>query len=165
MILAAILFAASYAVLAPGLFLFLTALLAWETLRWLMLSALLLPVLGMLGLWHLLVGLPLIALLVGAMAARYPASLWPKLLLALLLPLGELLVDRGSGVSHLLGRLLPLLMDRRALFLLDTVAPVAASVLAALLVPGRLVRLVLGNGSKRNDQSRDLRAGAETARL
>ena len=143
LVLAAGVFAFLYVLLLPGLFLLVVAVFAWETLRWLLASVLLLPILTALGLVGLLKGCLPTGLLIGAIAARTPARIWPKAVAAFLLPLVDLLLLRRAMLPHLAERVLLALMDHRALFLLDTAAPLAASMLAALLVPRRLMRAML----------------------
>jgi hypothetical protein len=144
LVLAAAVFAAIYAVLVPGVFLVVASVLAWELLRWLLASVLLVPLLTALGLIGLLKGMLPVGLLVGAIAARTPERVWPKLLAASLLPVVDLLLLRQAMVPRLTERLMLAVMDHRALFALDTVAPLVASGLAAVMVPRRLVRWVLG---------------------
>ncbi len=144
LLLATLVFTVLYTLLVPAALLVIIALFAWELLRWLLLSVVLVPVLFGLGLVGLLKGVVPAGLLIGVVAARRPDRIWPKLLLAFLLPLVDLLLLRLSLLPRLLERGLLLVMDHRALLALDTVAPLAASALAALLVPQRLVRALLG---------------------
>ncbi len=144
LLLATLVFAALYTLLVPVALFAITALFAWELLRWLLFSVVLVPVLFGLGLLGLLKGVVPAGLLIGVVAVRRPDRLWPKLLLAFLLPLVDLLLLRMALLPRLLERGLLLVMDHRALLALDTVAPLAASALAALLVPQRLLRAMLG---------------------
>ncbi len=136
-------FAVLYTLLVPAALLLITALFAWELLRWLLFTVVLVPVLFGLGLLGLLKGVVPAGLLIGVVAARRPDRLWPKLLVAFLLPLVDLLLLRFSLLPRLIERGLLLVMDHRALWALDTVAPLAASAFAALLVPRRLVRALV----------------------
>ena len=148
-LLAALVFAALYTLLVPAALFAITALFAWELLRWLLVSVVLVPVLFGLGLVGLLRGVVPAGLLIGVVAARAPDRVWPKLLVAFVLPLVDLLLLRASLLPRLIERGLWLVMDHRALWALDTVAPLAASALAALLVPRRLMRAVLGGAGGR----------------
>ena len=144
LLLATLAFAILYTLLVPAALLLIMALFAWELLRWLLFTVVLVPVLFGLGLLGLLKGVVPAGLLIGVVAARWPHRVVPKLLVAFLLPLVDLLLLRLSLLPRLLERGLMLVMDHRALLALDTVAPLAASALAALLVPQRLVRVLLG---------------------
>jgi len=129
--------------LVPPLFLLAAAAISWETLRWLTFSVAYVPFLAGLGLFGLFKGLFFSGLLIGAVAARSPFLLWPKLLAAALVPMVDVVLLRWSFGGRLVERAAAFLMDGRALFLLDNLAPAAASLLAALLVPQSLLRLVL----------------------
>ncbi len=149
LLLATMVFAGLYTLLVPGALFVITALFAWELLRWLLFTVVLVPVLFGLGLLGLLKGVVPAGLLIGAVAARWPERVAPKLLVAFLLPLVDLLLLRMALLPHLLERGLLLVMDHRALWALDTMAPLAASTLAALLVPRRLLRALLGRSRSR----------------
>ncbi len=144
LLLATVVFTGLYTLLVPAALFAITALFAWELLRWLLFTVVLVPVLFGLGLLGLLKGVVPAGLLVGIVAARWPHRVAPKLLVAFLLPLVDLLLLRLSLLPRLLERGLLMVMDHRALWALDTLAPLAASALAALLVPQRLVRILLG---------------------
>ncbi len=144
LLLATLVFTAFYTLLVPAALMAITALFAWELLRWLLFTVVLVPVLFGFGLLGLLKGVVPAGLLIGVVAARSPDRLWPKLLVAFLLPLVDLLLLRSSLLPRLLERGLMLVMDHRALLALDTIAPLAASALAALLVPQRLLRALVG---------------------
>ncbi|MBE7210550.1 MAG: hypothetical protein INR65_05980 [Gluconacetobacter diazotrophicus] len=137
-----------YALMVPGFWALFLLLLTGSQLLRLLLSVLLVPVLAALGMWALLRGLLPDALLVGALTARLPERRWPRLLAAAVLPGVELLLFRLSGLPRLVQHLLALLVDTHALFLLQFGAPVAASMLAAALVPRRLVRRLRGEAGK-----------------
>ena len=144
LLLATLVFALLYTLLVPAALFAITALFAWELLRWLLFTVVLVPVLFGLGLLGLLKGVVPAGLLIGVVAARRPDRVWPKLLVAFLLPLVDLLLLRMALLPRLLERGLMLVMDLRALGALDTLAPLAASALAALLVPQRLLRALVG---------------------
>ena len=145
LVLATLIFTALYVVCVPAAFLLIMAVFTWELLRWLLFSLTLVPLLLALGLFGLAKGLVPSGLLIGAIAARTPGLHWPKLLAAATVPLVDLLLLRTSTLPALLERGILLLMDHRALFLLDTAAPLAASMLVTLAVPQRLVRRLLGS--------------------
>ncbi len=136
-------FAALYAVGMPAVFLLVMAVFTWELLRWLLFAIMLVPFLLGLGLLGLLKGLLPTGLLLGAVAARTPDRHWPKLLAAATVPLVDLLLLRQALPSRLLERGSLLLMGHGTLFMLDTAAPLAASMVTAWLVPQRLVRRLL----------------------
>jgi hypothetical protein len=144
LLLATLVFASLYVLLVPATFVLIVAVFAWELLRWLLFSVMLVPVLFGLGVIGLAKGLIPAGLLIGVIAARTTDRLWPKLLAAALLPLVDLLLLRLSPLPRFLERGILLLMDHRALFALDTVAPLGACVLAALLVPQGLMRVLIG---------------------
>lgn len=144
MLLATLVFAAAYAACEPAVFLVLVAILAWQMMRWLLASVMLVPVLLGLGLAGLLRGSVPSGLLIGVIAARTPDRHWPKLLAALVVPAIDLLLLRLAAIPRLIERGSLLLMDHRALFALDTVAPLGASVLVAWAFPQSLVRRLLG---------------------
>ena len=144
--LATLIFAVLYVVCVPVAFLLIMAVFTWELLRWLLFSVMLVPLLLGLGLLGLAKGLMPAGLLIGAIAVRTPDRHWPKLLAAATVPLVDLLLLRASTLPRLLERGVLLLMDHRALFLLDTVAPLTASLLVTLALPQRLVRRLLGCG-------------------
>lgn len=135
--------------LVPGFWMLFLLLLTGSQLLRLLLSVLLVPVLAALGFVVLLRGLLPIGLLLGALAARTPDRRGTRLLLAAILPCIDLLLFRVSGLPRLVERLLVLLMDPRALLVLQFGAPVAASVLAATLVPDRMLRRLRGGGPNR----------------
>ena len=143
-LLATLAFAALYTLLVPAALFAITALFASELLRWLLFTVVLVPVLFGLGLVGLLKGVVPAGLLIGVVAARRPDRVWPKLLVAFALPLVDLLLLRTSLLPRLLERGLLLVMGHRALLALDTIAPLAAAALAALLVPRRLMRALVG---------------------
>ena len=150
LLVATLVFAVLYALLEPASLFAITAVFTWEMLRWLLLSVMLVPILFGFGLFGLLKGALPAGLLIGAVAVRTPDRVWPKLLAAGTLPLVDLMLLRQALPARLLEQGMRLLMDHRALFALDTMAPLAASVLAALLVPQRLVRrLRLGSARTR----------------
>ena len=144
LLLATVVFAGLYTLLVPAALFAIIALFAWELLRWLLFTVVLVPVLFGLGLLGLLKGVVPAGLLIGVVAARWPDRMAPRLLVAFLLPLVDLLLLRMALLPRLLERGLLMLMDHRALWALDTMAPLAASALAALLVPRRLLRALLG---------------------
>ena len=144
LLLATGVFAALYAVCMPAVFLLVMAVFTWELLRWLLFAAMLVPFLLGLGLLGLLRGVLPTALLLGAIAARTPGRHWPKLLAAATVPLVDLLLLRQFLLPRLLERGSLLLMGHGTLFLLDTAAPLAASLVTAWLIPQRLVRRLLG---------------------
>lgn len=143
-LIAALAFAIAYALLMPGCFLLIMAIFTWELLRWLLFSVMLVPLLAGIGFLGLLKGVGFSGLLIGAIAIRTPDRNSPKLLAAAAVPLVDLLLLRGNTAAHFIERGSLLLMDHRALFLLDTAAPLAASVIAASLIPRRLLRRIAG---------------------
>ena len=144
LLLATLVFAGLYAVCMPAVFLLVMAVFTWELLRWLLFAVMLVPFLLGMGLLGLLRGVLPTGLLVGAIAARTPGRHWPKLLAAATVPLVDLLLLRQFLLPRLLERGSLLLMGHGTLFLLDTVAPLAASLVTAWLIPQRLVRRLLG---------------------
>lgn len=137
-------FAIVYVVCVPAAFFVVMAVFTWQLFHWLLLSVLLVPALMGLGLFGLLKGLIPTGLLIGVIAARTPDLHWPKLLAAATIPLVDLFLLRASVLPHLIERGSLMLMDHRALFALDTVAPAAASMLVAFAFPQRLVRRLSG---------------------
>ncbi|WP_419728390.1 hypothetical protein [Lichenicola sp.] len=127
----------------PAAFFLVMVVFTWELFRWLLLSVMLVPALLGLGLLGLVKGLLPSGLLIGVIAARTPNRHWPKLLAAATIPVIDLLLLRASPLPRLLERGSLLLMDHRALFALDTIAPLTASVLVTLAFPQRLVRRLL----------------------
>ena len=142
--LATVAFAALYAVCVPAVLLPVMALFTWELMPWLLFGVMLVPALFVFGLLGLARGLLPTGLLLGAIAARTPDRHWPKLLAAATVPLVDLLLLRQFMLSRLLERGSLLLMGHGTLFLLDTAAPLLASLAAAWLIPQRLVRRMLG---------------------
>ena len=142
--LATLIFTVLYALCVPPVFLLMVAALTWQMLPWLLFSVVLVPVLLGIGLLGLAKGLLPAGLLIGAIAVRTPRRHWPKLLAAATVPLVDLLLLRASPLPRLLERGSLLLMDHRALLLLDTAAPLAASLLVASAVPQGLIRRLLG---------------------
>jgi hypothetical protein len=137
-------FTVVYVTCVPAAFFLVMAIFTWQLFHWLLLSVLLVPALIGLGLFGLVKGLIPTGLLIGAVAARTPDLHWPKLLAAATVPLVDLFLLRASVLPHLIERGSLMLMDHRALFMLDTIAPAAASMLVTLAVPQRLVRRLLG---------------------
>ena len=146
-------FAVVYLLLLVPCFFAVTALSAWQMLHWLLFGELLVPVLWALGLVGLFKGMVPCALLIGAVAVRTPELLWPKLLAAVLLPAVDLMLLRRALFPELLLRGLSFLMDPRAMIVLGTLAPLAGSGLAALLVPRRLLRKLLRTLPERTSHS------------
>lgn len=144
LMLATLIFTTLYVACVPMMFLLIMVVFTWELLRWLLFSVTLVPLLLGLGLLGLAKGLIPCGLLIGAIAVRTPRLHWPKLVAAATVPLVDLLLLRTSTLPALLERGILLLMDHRALFLLDTAAPLAASLLVTLAVPQRLLRRLLG---------------------
>lgn len=137
-------FTVVYVACVPAAFFLVMAVFTWQLFHWLLLSILLVPALIGLGLFGLLKGLIPTGLLIGAVAARTPDLHWPKLLAAATVPLVDLFLLRTSVLPHMIERGSLMLMDHRALFVLDTIAPAAASMFVTLAVPQRLVRRLLG---------------------
>ena len=127
----------------PAAFFLVMVVFTWELFRWLLLSVMLVPALLGLGLLGLVKGLVPSGLLIGAIAARTADRHWPKLLAATTIPVIDLLLLRASPLPRLLERGSLLLMDHRALFALDTIAPLTASVLVTMAFPQRFVRRLL----------------------
>ena len=146
LVLPTLLFAAVYVTTVPAVFFLVMVVFTWELFRWLLFSVMLVPALLGLGLLGLIKGLIPSGLLIGAIAVRTPNLHWPKLLAAATVPVIDLLLLRASPLPRLLERGTLLLMDHRALFALDTIAPLTASVLVTLAFPQRLVRRLRSGG-------------------